>query len=1053
MDAIKDRPIAGSNVHCASRPRDIVTSDATIVCECNHLTKFVAADIIVPVNTIDFSTVFSKDITDNSVVLLTISAFFIIYILIVMWMRRKDKHDLIEWLSPSLFGNKTEDNYLYQISVYTGLRPNAGTTGDVSFEITGEQGQSGVKFLKDKERIVKLSTGSVRTFIMSVPKCLGPLLYIHIWLNITKGKLVDGWFLERIEVLDLHKKHKFHFTCYKWFAIEKSSSTLRQVLPVCSKPQLTKFVHLMSSHGRDKMTDDYLWGSVVNRQIPSSFTRVERLSCCLTAMFLTMLANAMFYNSDDRVQSTKIIKLGPIEIPLGMIYTGLTSCLVTIPVSIIIVYLFSKSKPYRRVKRRHGSATILSTADNLSDIDDKNVPLPWWCKWIAWFLVAICVLLSAFFVVLYSLQWGPDVSKEWLTSQLSSLFLSSLVIDPLKAILIAFVLTVKFKLLKEPTKAEPNSSDERGIKQSIQFDSIKVEDTCKLKDTGDFASPPTPKEIKSARQLYIKHMKLMKTIKDMIFWTLFLVVTVLITQVYRSPTHYYSNKAMYQTIGRREALQCRDVSCILEWINRRAIYFDKEIMTTDMSYVVSNITLRQQRIATDLCSDKPVLKAIHEKCIYHGEMDKGAYGMGWTTSQADSVTNFTYSPWVHSSHRHNHLKYTLPVWAPSGKRYNAEGFIAPLGKDGRTARDILDNLIDNGWVDRYTRVLILEFTTYNPNANLLSAVTFLAECHSTSIISTMIEVSTVVLMDPFQAKNDAVFPVICHALFSILTLYLLFRYMSDAGVCGCKVAWNFWNAWYLTGSALGMISTAMLILRLVVMKWVLQELSHCEDCYGSVRYLTFIDDIHTIVLALVSFVSIIGLLSVFSLNRTTSVLGICIGIAVRRLLLFTPLFFIIFFAYAQLFYFLIAPTLGYASLYDTMTQLLFLPLTSTHHSEYADSVVAQIMISTLLYLKNCIYVVLVMSIVNTAFKEAHLQPGLMGERYDTYDNLLNKICHWFRNSWIYRHYISHRKRDTSRKVFKRKRIRRIRKIPRNVSAFNNLEERLKVIEDRVDKMK
>ena len=74
-------------------------------------------------------------------------------------------------------------------------------------------------------------------------------------------------------------------------------------------------------------------------------------------------------------------------------------------------------------------------------------------------------------------------------------------------------------------------------------------------DTCDSASPPTPNEIKSARQLYIKHMKLMKTMKDMIFWILFLVVTVLITQVYRSPSHYYSNKAMYQTIGRREALQ------------------------------------------------------------------------------------------------------------------------------------------------------------------------------------------------------------------------------------------------------------------------------------------------------------------------------------------------------------------------------------------------------------------------------------------------------------------------------------------------------------------
>ena len=58
--------------------------------------------------------------------------------------------------------------------------------------------------------------------------------------------------------------------------------------------------------------------------------------------------------------------------------------------------------------------------------------LPHWCVYIAWFLFAISCLVSAFFTILYSLEWGAEKSQEWLTAMLLSFFNSVVLIQPIK---------------------------------------------------------------------------------------------------------------------------------------------------------------------------------------------------------------------------------------------------------------------------------------------------------------------------------------------------------------------------------------------------------------------------------------------------------------------------------------------------------------------------------------------------------------------------------------------------------------------------------------------
>ena len=57
--------------------------------------------------------------------------------------------------------------------------------------------------------------------------------------------------------------------------------------------------------------------------------------------------------------------------------------------------------------------------------------LPFWCLPIAWLLVVISILVSAFFCILYSQQWGKYSAQRWLGTLILEICVDVLILDPL----------------------------------------------------------------------------------------------------------------------------------------------------------------------------------------------------------------------------------------------------------------------------------------------------------------------------------------------------------------------------------------------------------------------------------------------------------------------------------------------------------------------------------------------------------------------------------------------------------------------------------------------
>lgn len=104
-------------------------------------------------------------------------------------------------------------------------------------------------------------------------------------------------------------------------------------------------------------------------------------------------------------------------------------------------------------------------------------------------------------------------------------------------------------------------------------------------------------------------------------------------------------------------------------------------------------------------------------------IDYGDYNLRWQQPNEDNFTNQiinkTQSAFTYSS---VYEIESLPFWGLLGW-YNGGGYVANLGNNPLETEVLLQELKSNAWIDKYTRVMFLEFNTWNPNTNLFSFVT------------------------------------------------------------------------------------------------------------------------------------------------------------------------------------------------------------------------------------------------------------------------------------------------------------------------------------------
>ena len=154
---------------------------------------------------------------------------------------------------------------------------------------------------------------------------MGDLSYLRIWHdNSGKGDQAS-WFLKYIIVHDLQTREKFYFLCQDWLAVEYSDGKLDRNLFVAGEEQKTQIKYLMEKQAKNYLIDNHLWLSVFMRPARSSFTRLDRVTCCFVFHYVTMLLNVLYYGENMIIIPNLIeFDLGLFKITMEQVFFGIS---------------------------------------------------------------------------------------------------------------------------------------------------------------------------------------------------------------------------------------------------------------------------------------------------------------------------------------------------------------------------------------------------------------------------------------------------------------------------------------------------------------------------------------------------------------------------------------------------------------------------------------------------------------------------------------------------------------------------------------------------------
>ncbi|CAF4665152.1 unnamed protein product [Rotaria sp. Silwood1] len=315
--------------------------------------------------------------------------------------------------------------------------------------------------------------------------------------------------------------------------------------------------------------------------------------------------------------------------------------------------------------------------------------------------------------------------------------------------------------------------------------------------------------------------------------------------------------------------------------------------------------------------------------------DRRLFQPGWTLN----ASNISYSQSIE-----NAFKYRSSNEIDSYSHmtdhafYDGGGYIYEFRGRLNDIKKNLTVLQQLSWIDRLTRAIFIQFSLYNPNAELFTSAIITVEFLVTSgLISSS-------RFDPFRFHNNlkgfsSVFHLICATIYLVLIIYLTLTEIQS--LIRKKQAYFrvFWS--YIEWSIIGCswASVALVI-------WRYREMSRIGILFhktNGMQYLNLelvasVDNYLTCLLGLCCYLAMIKLIGFFRFNRRLSVFNRTLQYAAKDLLYFSLQFSIIAFAFIALFYLLFTAAVQSCSTLLLTTQMFIEEHDVQTHLEYEEQV-------------------------------------------------------------------------------------------------------------------
>ncbi|CAG0904235.1 unnamed protein product, partial [Cyprideis torosa] len=477
----------------------------------------------------------------------------------------------------------------------------------------------------------------------------------------------------------------------------------------------------------------------------SRFTRVQRVLCCAVMLFMTMLTNATWYGVINPL-TAKSVKFGPFALGQEQFMVGLISNLIVLIPSILIISMFRYSRPFKKRESR------IDKAINAGED-------------------------------------GPEGKRYIRITSLSiSFFTSVLIVEPMQVLLFSLFLTCIYK--QEPDDEDDSDQDER--EPHLQYNETWLEhDTTNNREPKVYR-PLTREGLYDLREKRRNEIQMWTSIKEIIIYTIYLILLIIIARGLRDPTAYYMRRSMQDSFIRPEApiYAYRIVSdanrywkwmhnvvfyklVVQNWYNGEPPFLLRGYLDDRVNRLMGYGILRQVRSKPNTCRVADVFTIGKENFTCTGlatfihEDDKD-YCEYW--KDPDTVMDYLKECQNKAfRYRTEEELDALPILSKPLDKYSGGGYVMEFRGRTDQLQEKLKELQRKRWIDQYTRGVFLEFCTYNVNVNLFGIAQISAEFVPGGGIHPSWRFDVIRLID------DRVLIRVCEILFACFTFYYTIR--------------------------------------------------------------------------------------------------------------------------------------------------------------------------------------------------------------------------------------------------------------------------------------
>ncbi|XP_068681978.1 polycystin-1-like protein 2 isoform X4 [Montipora foliosa] len=962
------------------------SGNSTLQCLCNHLSAF-GGDFLVAPNPIDFDKVWDAfsniHETKNFLVLGTVCAIFGLYVIATVFARRADRNDFQKVTQVIPLGDINKDYNCYELIVYTGLWRRCGTSANVAITIYGNEQDTDTIPLNCNSMCNKklFSRGSVNIFMLSLKESLGDITHIKIWHDNSGDN--PQWFLNKVVIRDPKANTTWYFVCNRWLAAERSDGKIERVLYVSTDAEINSFKNKFYSRASAGLGDGHIWLSVATRPPTSPFTRVQRVSCCLSLLMSALVTNAMFYQFGAEDKSDAL-QIGPLTLSAQQILIGVQSSVLVVPINLLIVFIF------RNIRSKEQVTHSYEASNDDPSLAEESMNKPW-CKLPRFFLYfgwALCILTSlssAVFTIFYSMMWGTEVSNKWLTSILVSFTQDVLVIQPIKVVIVASLLALIIKKAPEDESTKKNQS-------FVHNSRVK----------GEFEEPvkPNKHDLESFRTYRKRVLTMARVIIELIFYLMFAWALMAICYGRRDTSHYWMTNGIDRLLPRLEKV--RDVGSFwgwtesyfvpalynLTWYNGKPFKYKDGFISDKSGYMVGMPRLRQLRVQPVTCPIAPRYAEFRETlrpCLppygFNNE-DKTPYSMPrWQKIPANETVLFSEfalrkmcpRPWRY----HNADKLdTLPFQGVRGI-YGGGGFVADLGYTKGSALRVITNLQNNSWIDEKTRAVFIEFMIFDSSTRLFSAVTLLLETLPLGGVATSKQINTMSLYGARTAEKRS-FNALCDLIVVLILCFFIINEILKLYKQRCSY---FKSAWTYVDLALILSTTATIVLsifRRYHTSRLVKRIHSNPFETSSFHYAVLWSDLENTLIAILAFLLTLKVLKILKFNVHIASLAASMARCKDKIISYSAVFLIAFAAFLQIALLTFGSnTKAYSSVSEVFrTQLAMFIGGETNYQELknANRVIAPLYFFLYMTVMACILINMFLAILNESYRDVRIYP-------------------------------------------------------------------------------